>query len=49
MQTTRFEEMYNAELRRADRQLIFAALRERRGHTGVRRLMGGLLWMLGLR
>lgn len=48
MPSTRFEEMYNEDLRRAERQMVFEALRRRRGTAGRRHLLSVLLWVFGL-
>lgn len=49
MGTSRYEQMEYEERRRADRAMVFAALRCRRGSAGRRRLLTALLWALGLR
>lgn len=49
MGTSHYEQMEFEDRRRADRLMVFAALRARRATAGRRRLLTALLWALGLR
>lgn len=49
MGTNRYEQMEYEDRRRADRLMVFAALRSRRGPAARKRLLGILLLVFGIR
>ncbi len=48
MYTTYYERMELARTREAERQMLFKALRQRRGRLTTRRFLAPLTWLLGV-
>lgn len=49
MNRTHLEQMLVSDQRTRERNMLFSALRQRRGHAFPRRLLGSLLWIFGVR
>jgi hypothetical protein len=49
MNRTHLEAMITSDQRTRERNMLFCALRQRRGHAFPRRLLTSLLWVFGVR
>jgi hypothetical protein len=49
MNRTYIEQMLTSDQRTRERNMLFSALRQRRGRAFPRGLLGSLLWLLGAR